>query len=138
MPLLINIYVVSLRMVTPNPFSVLQPVKSGSSNNITKLDNCQPNYNNAIAEQLANSFASVFTFDHGLTITSIQRSYQSECITFTDNGILKQLQNLDPCKGAGPDNLPPVHLKFLAPYALKTVFPILLCHIKHSSRLAFS
>ena len=138
MPILIKIYVVSLRMVTPNPFSVLQPVKSGSSNNITKLDNCQPFYNNAIAEQFANSFAYVFAFDNGLTSTSIHCSYQSECITFTDNGILKQSQSLDPCKGAGPDNLPPVHLKFLAPYTLKTVFPIFLCHIKHSLRLAFS
>ena len=95
--------------------------KKGSSNNITQLDNCPPNDNDAIAEQFANSFASVFTLDNGLTSTSIQSSYESESITFTDSGILKQLQNLDPRKGAGPDNLPPALLKFLAPYIYKTV-----------------
>ena len=72
---------------------------------------------------LLNGLQILLPLDNRLTSTSIQ------------------LQNIDPRRGAGPDNLPPALLKFLAPYIFSDsieVFKILLRHIKHTSRLAFS
>ena len=98
--------------------------KRGSSNIVNQLDNVPPNNNTAIAECFADSFASVFTLDDGNSPPFQQADTHSSPILFDPNGVLKQLLLLDPRKGAGPDELSPALLKFLAPYMY-----VMLCKI---------
>lgn len=91
--------------------------KQGTSNDINKLDGCLTDEPVEISESFADAFSSVFSQDDGkfLSLPS-PGNVQSEGITFNKFGILKQLQILNPRKGAGPDQLAPALLKFLAPY----------------------
>lgn len=80
--------------------------KQGSNNTIKKLDGC-PSADD-MAESFAKAFSSVFTIDDGLSIPTTNPGVsQNSSIKFDPKGILKQLEALDPRKGAGPDNLSP-------------------------------
>ena len=98
--------------------------KKGSSNVVNQLDNTPPNDNLAISETFADSFASVFTEDDGLTLPLTTPEILSIPIVFDPKGVLKQLTILDPRKGAGPDELSPALLKFLGPYMYETMTKI--------------
>lgn len=91
--------------------------RRGNTNTIKKLNGCKENSAAEFAECFASAFSSVFTVDDGkhppAACNTIDKSIN---ITITPKGILKQLQNLDPSKGAGPDGLSSALLKFLASY----------------------
>ena len=91
--------------------------KQGTTNVINKIDGCLTNEPADIVESVADTFASVSTRDDGKLLSLLPPvSTQSETIVFNEFGVLKQLQSLNPKKGAGSDQLSPALLKFLAPF----------------------
>ena len=80
--------------------------KKGSSNVIKKLDDCTDSEDLSIAVNTTPEFT------------------QDTPIIIHPQGVLKQLEVLDPKKGAGPDLLSPALLKFFAPYIYNTLSDI--------------
>ena len=91
--------------------------RRGNSNTVKHLDGCSDDSAEAISDQFAKAFCSVFTVDDGsLPPTPKQTASQHAAITIEPKGVLKLLQSLDKTKGAGPDGLSPALLKFLSNY----------------------
>jgi hypothetical protein len=73
------------------------------------------------ANILNQQFQSVFTKENPLPLSALSKDKLPSPyptmpeIQVTENGILKLLQNLNPYKAAGPDNIKPIILKTLAP-----------------------
>lgn len=98
--------------------------KGATGTHVAGLNNC--GNDTEIANSFASNFQSVFTVDNGSNPTIAEsNSGLQRYFNINKQGVLDQLKSLDHRKGAGPDDIRPSLLKFLAPFiatSLTTIF----------------